>query len=545
MTNRVVVNYCTEVRIPMRTMNYLRWTTLITLGLMLISVSSTNSQAATATDLIKDLIDFEIGKTGSCANYVSSVIHPTHRYDGKDRLLTSRKIGTATVSEVKAEQKATLDEYQSTALLPNGQIIPSYTYPRESSQLYHITYRSTATDGQPAILSGLVVIPSGSLANGIVVYDHATQVSRNNGAPSHPSHEACIVITALTGKERVLAMPDYLGYGDNLDAHPYPLGIQNAPAGIDIIIAARELAENEQKGHPIGSSLAITGYSEGGGNALWLARLIAEKAPDLKGSQLSMIAPMSGNYDMTGAMAHSLLVDQPAPSYLDTNSLLTFYSKPMLASFAAQGAANNSSSSLASMMQGSFLDLTTKSPLPIPQIDLAAYALKLMTDVKLTGYTFAHPNPSILMTAQFAAALSTTDLTNPAVFLWKQNDNTTWIPLGAGGRPIPAYVTGILQDQIVPFAGSQYPVPAGYVGGSPFFAAGNGENLIGSLRKLGVSSSSLAWCGIDARMIPKDSPTSSKMVMINHVNGLPPVMALAARAIEGDSLQNVPTIPDP
>jgi hypothetical protein len=35
------------------------------------------------------------------------------------------------------------------------------------------------------------------------------------------------------------------------------------------------------------------------------------------------------------------------------------------------------------------------------------------------------------------------------------------------------------------------------------------------------------------------------MVMINHVNGLPPVMALAARAIEGDSLQNVPTIPDP
>ena len=517
----------------------------VALALLLINMPITVANAATSTDLIKDLVDFEIGKTGGCATYVTSIIHPTRRYEGTERLLTSRNIGTATVAEVKAEQKAILDEFQTVPLLPNGQILPSYTHPRESSHLYRITYRSVTSQGLPAILSGLVVIPAGSLDKGIVVYDHATQVARDSGAPSHPSHEACIVITALAGKERVLAMPDYLGYGDNHDAHPYPLGIQNAPAGIDIIIAAHELANAEHKSHPLGQALAITGYSEGGGNALWLARQIATGASDLKGSQLSIIAPMSGNYDMTGAMAHSLLVDQPAPSYSDTNSLLTFYAKPMLASFATQGAANNSKSTLDSMAQGAFLTLTTNTALPIPQVDLSAYAVKLILDVKLTGYTFKNPNPSILMTPQFAAALNSTDLSNPAVSLWKQNDNTSWIPLSAKGTPIPTYITGILQDQIVPFAGNQYPVPEGYVGGSPYFVQGNSQNLMANLSTAGVSAANLAWCGIDARPVPKNSPNSSTMVMINHVNGLPPVIALAARAIEGASLLSLPTIPRP
>ncbi len=71
----------------------------------------------------------------------------------------------------------------------------------------------------------------------------------------------------------------------------------------------------------------VTGYSEGGGNALWLGRILEE--PGHEDMQPTLMAPMSGNYDMTGAMAQSLIVMQPVNVY-------TLLSKPLLLSFTAQ-----------------------------------------------------------------------------------------------------------------------------------------------------------------------------------------------------------------
>jgi hypothetical protein len=145
----------------------------------------------------------------------------------------------------------------------------------------------------------------------------------------------------------------------------------------------------------------------------------------------------------------------------------------------------------------------------------------------------------------FVQGLDTVDTSIPAVELWKQNDNTTWLPQFANGEPIPTYITGILQDQIVPFAGSNYPAPAGYVGGEPYFKAGNSQNLVISLMGLGASPTQLAWCGIDAAQVPKQTANGTEMVTINHINGLPPVITLAAKAIESGTLINLPTIPNP
>lgn len=514
------------------------------LSTLMVLMPMESARAGLVDEMIGKLVDLEIGKTGNCATYVTSIPYKVTNYKNTVKLLSSKFIGTATSSEVNQEQAKLMAPYVSVPLLPYGQTIPSFKPAVFNSYLFHVTYRSKTSSGQDAVLSGLVVLPHGSIANGIVVYDHATQPARNTGAPSHPSHEACSVITALAGKERMLVMPDYLGYGVNHDAHPYPLGIQNAPAGVDLIVAAHELAIARAT-QPVGPALAITGYSEGGGNALWLARWISEKKPDLGGSQLSLIAPMSGNYDMTGAMAHSLLVEQPSVSILDENSILTFASKPLLTAFASQGAADNSTTALKDMLLDPFLTFAENHALPIPSLDLTAYLAKSYSAFTQTGYTTTNRNPANLMTPKFVQALEITDTGVSAVALWKANDNIDWIPRSQSGQPIPTYITGILQDQIVPFAANTLSVPAGYVGGSPYFSAGNSQNLVSYVQRQGTAPSVFAWCGIDARQVEKVSGNTTKKVTINHLNGLTPVMALAAKAIEQGNVLNVPTLPNP
>lgn len=471
------------------------------------------------------------GPTACPAAYTQNPDVPTVMYSGQDRLRSSQLIANVASSDILSDQKTKTGPFQGFPL-PNGQTLGTYTPPNQGVDLYRVNYLSTDLKGQPTELSGLVVFPQGGMDGGLIVYDHATQISQTGGAPSFPSGEACIVITAMGGKGRVIAMPDYLGFGISSDAHPYPLGIQNAPASIDLITATRELAAALYPGKPIGSPLYITGYSEGGGNALMLGRLLEQKKlPNLKPS---LLAPMSGNYDMTGAMAQSLIVTQPG------QQATTLVSKPLLALFAAQGAWDVTGSDPNSLVQPSFASYGLANSLPLPwngQAEQAAYITGLMITSYNLGYLKGGAsNPSVLLQPQLVSAIQTRDLSNPVIALWAQNDDTVWNP------ETPIYATGILQDQIVPFAGSSYPPPPNYTGGNAFFAQGNTENLILSMRSRGYKSSAVSWCGLDAENFIN---SSGKKAMLNHLNGLVPVSILAARAIEQGTLTGLPVLPDP
>lgn len=512
-------------------------------GLVTVLLAGCNETSQDTLQAVSELWPVvEIGREGACANagYIYEQPYGIQNYGGTKKLLSSQLIGDASVNMIVSAQLASYQPYDGLGLLPGGATLPRFTPPNDDNKIYRITYRSNDQK-----LSGLVVIPDQDISNGIIVYDHATQIDKYTGAPSNPSNEACIVITGLAGKGRMLAMPDYIGYGKNNGKHPYPLGINNAPAGIDIIVAAHELAGELHKNKSVGSQLAVTGYSEGGGNALWLAREIADRKPDLMGSKLTMIAPMSGPYDMSGAMAHSLVVRQPGTIIpANADQLITFFAHPLLAAYAAQGAADYSQSKLSSMLRPTFLGFAKSHPLPISGDNLQ-YGLGLIVNSTLTGYTLITPNPALIMQNRFVQAVRTTNRQFPAINLWVKNDNINWIPKNAEGRPVPAYITGILQDQIVPFAGKNYPLPSGYTGGEPIYDEGNSQNLIASLRSKGVTSSYLAWCGIDAQQVPTIVKGKQIMMRINHLTGLPPVLTLAAQAIESGALENLPTIPDP
>lgn len=516
---------------------------LVAATVLAMSVSSTAMSAGRLTIKIPKVSTMtEIGKQGSCqsSGYVSSSPGPITPYVGKTRLLSSQLIGTASVAEVTNAQQKLYAPFAGIGFLPGGATLPTFTPPADSSKLYRITY---ASDDQT--LSGFVVVPDNSIANGLVVYTHATQVSQQKGAPSNPSNEACTVTSILAGKGRLLAMPDYIGFGVNSGNHPYPLGTINAQSGIDIIIAAKEFAAIVNTANAVGTSLAITGYSEGGGNAFWLARKIATANPplDLMGSQLTMIAPMSGPYDMMGAMVPSMLTAQPGvltrPSL---NQAVTYLIRPLLVAFAAQGASDyapSPGSSLSTLLKSPFLDFVQSSPLPF-QTGSLAYLRGIVRSATATGYTLASPNPANLMQPDFVTALNANDSSFPAVALWQSNDNIDWVP-EVGSMPVPTYVAGILQDEIVPFAGSSYPLPEGYTGGSPMFAKGNSENLIRSLRAIG-SSENVAWVGLDAKTI---SVKGIGKLRLNHLIGFPAVFTVAAKAIETGSIAGLPTIPDP
>jgi hypothetical protein len=276
--------------------------------------------------------------------------------------------------------------------------------------------------------------------------------------------------------------------------------------------------------------LYVTGYSEGGGNALWLGRILEE--PGHEDMQPTLMVPMSGNYDMTGAMAQSLIVMQPV-------NVFTLLSKPLLLSFTAQAGWEITGVAPNSLIQDKLATYDQINPLPIPyagEAESAAYVTGLTSTAFGLGYLKSSLNPSVLMQSALVNDIKTTNLANPVIELWNQANNLDWRPKA------PIYATGILQDQIVPFAGSNYPVPKGMGGGLPYFAQGNSQNLVKSMRSRGIDANRVSWCAIGAEKVTMPNNTTQT---ISHLNGLVPVSILAAKAIEQGSLARLPRLADP
>ena len=171
--------------------------------------------------------------------------------------------------------------------------------------LYKITYTSTDEDGKSVNLTGLAALPRSGAPKGLVVYMHGTQWNRKD-SPSRfkakdDSAPFYLELAAFATGGYAMVMPDYIGLGDNKRRHPYPLNLVNAQSGVDIIDAVRSLID--RMAYKLGDKLFVTGYSEGGGTAMGLTKLLEEKT-DRK-YHVTRSAPMSGPYDHTGAHAVS------------------------------------------------------------------------------------------------------------------------------------------------------------------------------------------------------------------------------------------------
>lgn len=181
---------------------------------------------------------------------------------------------------------------------------------RSGVELHRVRYASTGLDGEARILSGLLAVPAGGPIKGFVVEFHGTIADRafspsryaggvvdpksKDPQPTHPEAEAVALAFATGGY--AVAMPDYLGLGDDPGVHPYPLAEVNARSGIDMVSALRGTRSD------LAGPLFVTGYSEGGAVAMWAVRKL-----EAAGVPVAAASPMSGPYDLSGVTARSLL----------------------------------------------------------------------------------------------------------------------------------------------------------------------------------------------------------------------------------------------
>ena len=185
-------------------------------------------------------------------------------------------------------------------------------------ETYKIVYNTVDGLGEPTIASGAFCIPISEECSNfpMAVYEHGTSL-RKIDVPSNDVQETYIGKIFAAGGFNVV-LPDYIGMGDSPGLHPYCHGRSEATATVDMIRAVREA---ESLGMIPGMTtdngeLFLTGYSQGGHAAMATHKYIEENDMLTEFNVLAS-APCSGPYEITGAMADTILAaSYSKPGYI-------------------------------------------------------------------------------------------------------------------------------------------------------------------------------------------------------------------------------------
>ena len=151
---------------------------------------------------------------------------------------------------------------------------------------YRIVYPSTDENGRPIRLSGLLALPHGTAARGLVSFQHGT-TSDHDFVPSNLSTDGQAAAILFAGNGYAAIAPDYIGLGVSQGPHPYYVAADTARAVVDMIHAARRI-----RGVPSGPPFLI-GFSEGA-----FASLAAQRAMEAHGEKVLASAAISGAFNL-------------------------------------------------------------------------------------------------------------------------------------------------------------------------------------------------------------------------------------------------------
>jgi pimeloyl-ACP methyl ester carboxylesterase len=333
-------------------------------------------------------------------------------------LLSSKQIGTMSAASVNSRLSTTFGAEHG---------LPPASTP---IALHKITYRTPDVNGRNTVVSGLVALPLAGAPKGLVVYSHGTTADRNNvpsrytGVPK-PS-EAEFAVLAFASGGYAVALPDFLGLGDHLGAHPYPLGKTNSQAAIDIIVPARRLARQQRI--DVDSRLYVTGYSEGGAIAMWtLKNLEQMRGADYK---VTAAAPLSGPYDLSGVTREWLIEE--------TKGTEEFLARLYLSSYLIH-----------SMHKNKGVRLRDYYNLIIANAVSRAYKgnptdKKIIQNLGIASLiSFSRGQLKNVFTDRFRRVIETLDLTDPVAKAMKENDVYDWSP------QTPLLLVNLVNDKIV------------------------------------------------------------------------------------------------
>ena len=352
----------------------------------------------------------------------------------------------------------------------------------QALDLYKVSYRSRDEKNRAVVLSGLVVLPRGGAANGLVIFNHGTIVN-SESAPSRftgktNKSEAELATLAFASGGYAVAMPDYLGLGDNQGAHPYPLAAVNSLSAVDIIEPAHYLAA--QQNTKVGARLFVTGYSEGGAVAMWTVRDLERKSG--AAYDVTAAALASGPYDLSDTTRKWMLAsptDQAEfvirlylTSYMayyfhKSNGVkLTDYFKPTMAFTISQ------------TFKGNISDENL-----IKRLAVAAVLMRSKNSLEN------------VITARFKKALETLDTSDPVIREMQKSDTYDWSPR--------------TKTLLISLQGDKVVDPA------------NTEKTMRTMRRRGVSADTLR------QYLIKDTS-------LNHLTAIAPALAQARRFFDGN-----------
>lgn len=189
--------------------------------------------------------------------------------------------------------------------------------------LYRVEYWTAGTAGEIAPASGLVALPRAGPLRGVVSWQHGTTVERRE-VPSKPTAgEGVVASLAFAGHGYLLAAPDYLGLGTSPGRHPYYHAASTASAVVDLLRAARRLAE--AAGHAWPEKLFLAGFSQGGHATL--AAMRALEAADEPGLRVTAAASIAGPFDLSGLSFPRALAGEAVSSSLYLGYLVSSYAR--------------------------------------------------------------------------------------------------------------------------------------------------------------------------------------------------------------------------
>lgn len=174
---------------------------------------------------------------------------------------------------------------------------------RNGVEASRVEYRTIDAAGQPTTATGLLVLPDTDTGErSIVSYAHGT-ILRKDEAPSVGGANDRARTIAFAAGGAIGVAPDYLGLGEGPGRHPYVHAPTAASASLDLLRAARALAED--RGHTVAPEVYIVGFSQGGHAATALARELHDH-PDT-GFAVGALSAISGPYDIREAQTPAAL----------------------------------------------------------------------------------------------------------------------------------------------------------------------------------------------------------------------------------------------
>ncbi|HQU91830.1 MAG TPA: lipase family protein [Pyrinomonadaceae bacterium] len=293
--------------------------------------------------------------------------------------------------------------------------------------LKKVSYTTRDAKGKIEPVTGLLILPRGGAEKGLVVYMHGTTWDFKNAPSRVLTHkdQTYAELFAFAAAGYAVAAPDYIGLGDSKPTHPYPLNIVNGRSGVDIIKPVRNFARASR--YSLGKDLYVTGYSEGGGTAMGMLKLLEESGdPDLRPTKG---APASGPYDLTGVTRDFLLAEAKGTD-LVTRAFLLGYTISYFKDAFGVKTSDYFQKSMATTVNINFKRGKSDKSIGLGLIVVGA----------ITGGTKSRDS---LLTPRFIRALEDLDMNDPVIREMSKNNVYDWSPR------TPMLIISLATDRVV------------------------------------------------------------------------------------------------